>query len=190
MKEGTSPTPSERGHRPSSGRRGCRRRHAAGAASPRAPARGGGASALHRSTPSKNDEETTTTTTTEEAEAGTTPVASSDGTILGVGGVSAALLTLWSEYTLRTTGCGLPAGPFGLVGLAEGLGYLTVTGIAGWSVVTRVQTGGRGLPGRLLGTAEGLSLLAVGVGLVVLVFQIADYGYVPNAVPMEGGMCS
>jgi hypothetical protein len=25
---------------------------------------------------------------------------------------------------------------------------------------------------------------------VVLGFQIADYGYIPNAVPMEGGMCS
>ena len=27
-------------------------------------------------------------------------------------------------------------------------------------------------------------------GLAVLGFQIVDYGYIPNAVPMEGGMCS
>ena len=27
----------------------------------------------------------------------------------------------WSLYTLKTTGCGLPAGPFGLIGAAEGI---------------------------------------------------------------------
>jgi hypothetical protein len=45
-------------------------------------------------------------------------------------------------------------------------------------------------PGGVLGAAEGLSFLAIGIGLVVLVLQITNYGYIPNAVPMEGGMCS
>jgi hypothetical protein len=45
-------------------------------------------------------------------------------------------------------------------------------------------------PGGLLGAAEGLSFLAIVVGLVVLVLQVTNYGYIPNAVPMEGGMCS
>lgn len=45
-------------------------------------------------------------------------------------------------------------------------------------------------PGGLLGAAEGLSFLAILAGLVVLVLQVTDYGYVPNAVPMDGGMCS
>jgi hypothetical protein len=41
-----------------------------------------------------------------------------------------------------------------------------------------------------LGAAEGLSFLAILAGVVVLVFQVVDYGYIPNAVPMDGGMCS
>ena len=35
----------------------------------------------------------------------------------------------WSLYTLKTTGCGLPAGPFGLFGAAEGISYLIVAGV-------------------------------------------------------------
>ena len=42
----------------------------------------------------------------------------------------------------------------------------------------------------MLGAAEGLSYLAALAGLVVLALQITNYGYIPNAVPMEGGMCS
>ena len=44
-------------------------------------------------------------------------------------------------------------------------------------------------PGGILGLAEGLSFLSILTGLFVLGFQIIDYGYIPNAVPMEGGMC-
>ena len=47
----------------------------------------------------------------------------------------------WSLYTLKTTGCGLPAGPFGLLGAAEGVSYLVVP------PVTRVLTAL--LPGEL-----------------------------------------
>lgn len=114
------------------------------------------------------------------------------GYFLGVVGTIAALVTFYSEFTLKTTGCGLPAGPFGLFGLVEGLSYLCVTGIAAYSTVTKVKTGS-GLPAGpwgLVGAAEGLSFLAIAVGLVVLALQVLDYGYIPNAVPMEGGMCS
>jgi hypothetical protein len=116
----------------------------------------------------------------------------SDQTLLGASGTLAALLVLYSEFTLKTTGCGLPAGPFGLLGAAEGIGYLAVVGLAGYSLYTKFRSGS-GLPagpGGILGAAEGLSFAAVAAGLVVLGFQIADYGYIPNAVPMEGGMCS
>ena len=42
----------------------------------------------------------------------------------------------------------------------------------------------------LLGAAEGLSFLTAAAGLAVLGFQVVDYGYIPNAVPVEGGVCS
>ncbi|KAI2501186.1 peptidase inhibitor [Fragilaria crotonensis] len=116
----------------------------------------------------------------------------SDQGVVGAVGTAASLITLYSEYTLKTTGCGLPAGPAGLLGLAEGLSYLSVVGIGAFSLYTKLKQG-RGLPagpGGLLGAAEGLSFLAIVAGLVVLVFQIVDYNYIPNAVPMEGGMCN
>ena len=52
---------------------------------------------------------------------------------------------------------------------------------------------GKGLPagpGGILGAAEGLSYLALLAGLLVLFAQVTNYGYIPNAVPVEGGMCS
>jgi hypothetical protein len=116
----------------------------------------------------------------------------SDQTILGATGVVASAIMLYSEYTLKQTGCGLPAGPAGLIGAAEGLSYLYVVGLTGFSLWKKVKTGS-GLPagpGGILGAAEGLSFLAIAAGLVVLGFQVLDYGYIPNAVPMEGGMCS
>jgi hypothetical protein len=44
-------------------------------------------------------------------------------------------------------------------------------------------------PGGILGAAEGVAFLAVLAGVVVLGFQLADYGSVPNAVPTEGSRC-
>lgn len=67
-------------------------------------------------------------------------IASSDQLLLGGVGTFASLVTFYSEYTLFTTGCGLPAGPFGLVGLVEGLSYLGMLGIVSYSVVTKVRT--------------------------------------------------
>lgn len=62
-----------------------------------------------------------------------------------------------------------------------------------WLVCVVILQQGSGLPSGpagLLGAAEGLSFLAALVGVVVLVLQVTNYGYIPNAVPMEGGMCS
>lgn len=99
-------------------------------------------------------------------------------------------MVLYSEYTLKTTGCGLPAGPFGIVGAIEGLSYLGVVGICANAVSkyfsdegdNRSDTGARRL-------ATTLGVSAALVGILVLGFQVMDYGYIPNAVPMEGGMC-
>lgn len=52
---------------------------------------------------------------------------------------------------------------------------------------------GKGLPegpGKILGAAEGLAYVAVLAGIFVLFSPVTNYGYIPNAVPMEGGMCS
>ncbi len=104
-------------------------------------------------------------------------------------GIVASLVVLYSEYTLKTTGCGLPAGPFGIVGAVEGLSYLGVVGICANAASkyfsddeTNSDTGARSI-------ATTLGLSAALVGLAVLGFQVVDYGYIPNAVPMEGGMC-
>lgn len=51
---------------------------------------------------------------------------------------------------------------------------------------------GSGLPAGkfgLLGLAEGLAFLALFAGVIVLVLQLTNFGYIPNAIPMEGGMC-
>jgi hypothetical protein len=107
-------------------------------------------------------------------------------------GLVAAPVVLYSEYVLKTTGCGLPAGPGGALGALEGISYLVVVGIAGASIYKKVKTG-TGLPAGpagLLGAVEGLSFLAVLVGAVVLGLTIKDFGSVPEAVPVDGGRCS
>lgn len=115
----------------------------------------------------------------------------SDQVVLGGTGTVASLIMLYSEFVLKTTGCGLPAGPLGLVGAIEGLSYLSVTALVLFSLYSKITTG-KGLPAGpkgILGAAEGLSFFAIVFGLFVLSFQVIDYGYIPNAVPMEGGMC-
>mmetsp|Transcript_14076 Transcript_14076/g.21150 ORF Transcript_14076/g.21150 Transcript_14076/m.21150 type:complete len:204 (-) Transcript_14076:278-889(-) len=112
-------------------------------------------------------------------------------TLLGISGLIASTIVLYSESVLFNTGCGLPAGPFGLVGAVEGISYLGVVGLIGFSLYTKIKTGS-GLPagpGGILGAAEGVAYLAALAGILVLIAQVTNYGYIPNAVPMEGGMC-
>jgi len=111
--------------------------------------------------------------------------------LLGISGLIASTIVLYSESVLFNTGCGLPAGPFGLVGAVEGISYLGVVGLIGFSLYTKIKTGS-GLPagpGGVLGAAEGVAYLAALAGILALIAQVTNYGYIPNAVPMEGGMC-
>ena len=100
--------------------------------------------------------------------------------------------------SVATTGGGLPAGPFGLLGAVEGLSYLLVVGLAGaaiWGGTRRsfVVGGGRDddddddsssdSPSSTT-VSERLSLATLGLALLVLVKLIADQGCVPNAKPI------
>ena len=80
---------------------------------------------------------------------------------IGTAGIISNIVCDYSLFVLKTTGSGLPAGFFGLEGAAEGISYLVVAGVFGWSLVTKIRTGS-GLdagPLGLLGAAEGLSFL-------------------------------
>ncbi|VEU40708.1 unnamed protein product [Pseudo-nitzschia multistriata] len=109
----------------------------------------------------------------------------------GILGTAASIVVLRSEFVLKTTGCGLPAGPFGIVGAIEGISYLGVVATCAASVVDLVASeDGASRPKTVAGrVAAAMSFAAVLVGITVLAFQLTDYGYIPNAVPMEGGMC-
>ena len=60
------------------------------------------------------------------------------GTAATVAGAVANPIVLYSEWVLKTTGSGLPPGPGGLYGAAEGISYLVVVGLVGWSVASKV----------------------------------------------------
>ena len=110
----------------------------------------------------------------------------------GLGGVVASCVTGYSLYTLKNTGCGLPAGPGGIVGAIEGISYLGVAGLLGASAYAK-KTTGSGLPAgpyALVGLAEGVAFVLALAGVYVGIAQIIDYGYIPNAVPVEGGKCA
>ncbi|KAF6252353.1 hypothetical protein COO60DRAFT_538484 [Scenedesmus sp. NREL 46B-D3] len=102
-------------------------------------------------------------------------------------GCAAVGTVLWSEFVLKETGCGLPPGPYGLLGAAEGISYLSVLGFAGAGAAARGASGGRqGLPGALK-VPEVLAYGALAAGLFVLASQLREYGYIPP--PLPGGEC-
>ena len=68
-----------------------------------------------------------------------TAAAGTVGTVATVLGAVSNPLVLYSLFVLKTTGSGLPPGPFGLYGAAEGVGFLVVFGIVGWSLATKVK---------------------------------------------------
>ncbi|DBB01387.1 TPA: hypothetical protein ACH3X1_000055 [Trebouxia sp. C0004] len=120
------------------------------------------------------------------------PISASSVSTASTGQLAAGLLGLfavpvvaWSEYTLRTTGCGLPPGPGGLLGATEGVSYLTVGALAVWSMVSKISTGHslpKGPVGLLAG-AEKLAFTSILAGVAVLGLQVKDYGYIPAALP-------
>ena len=82
--------------------------------------------------------------------------------LVGVAGLISQPIVWSSLYLVRTTGGGYPAGPFGLVGLLEGLSYLAVVILAATSTWKNVVTGGRfykeDIP-RSVDVAERLSVI-------------------------------
>ena len=111
--------------------------------------------------------------------------------IAGAVGLVANGVTSWSLWVLYNTGCGLPPGPGGSLGALEGVSYLVVTAFVVAATAKKIKTGS-GLPagpGGVLGGAEGISFLVALIGLGVLANQVLHFGYVPNAIPTEGGKC-
>ena len=116
------------------------------------------------------------------------------GEDVGAAGVSAIVsglvanpVIVWSLFTLKTTGCGLPPGPGGALGALEGISYLAIVAIIGWSIYTKSKTGSGLPPGPfgLLGAVEGLSYLSILAIAIVFGLQYLDYGYIPSATPDE-----
>ena len=64
----------------------------------------------------------------------------SDQVLLGGVGTFMSIVMLYSEFILKTTGCGLPAGPMGLIGATEGISYLGVSSIFLLSVYSKIKT--------------------------------------------------
>jgi len=87
-----------------------------------------------------DDDDPTTTTSSSSPPLVVVVVGDSDATVLGATGVAAATVMIYSESVLFRTGCGLPAGPLGLVGAAEGLSYLGVVGLVCFSLHTKIRT--------------------------------------------------
>jgi hypothetical protein len=100
-------------------------------------------------------------------------------------------LLAYSEFKLATSGCGLPPGPGGSLGAAEGLSYLVLGGIVVWSAATKIRTG-KGLPagpGGVLGAVEGVAYLLALVGIAAAGYVAFTYGSLPSAVPLPGSRC-
>ena len=96
-----------------------------------------------------------------------------------------------SLYFVVTTGHGLPAGPWGLLGATEGLSYLVIVGFAAVGLVKTMakpktrssssSSDGKDMLGRVV---ERLSLASTLAGLLVLASLVIDRGCVPNAKPI------
>ena len=77
-------------------------------------------------------------------------------------------------FVTLPAGCGLPPGPYGLLGAVEGLSYLGVLGLSGAGLAKRLRGEG-GLPGPMA-IPEGLAYGAVAVGLLALAHQVRGKG--------------
>lgn len=108
---------------------------------------------------------------------------------VGAVGIGANGITDYSLYVLKSTGCGLPPGPFDLIGAAEGVGYLTVTLLLVWSISKKIRTGSGLPPGPagLLGASAGLSFLTLLAAIVIAGWNLNEYGFLPF---MEASTCT
>lgn len=94
-------------------------------------------------------------------------------------------LVAFSEATLLRTGCGLPPGPAGTLGAAEGLSYLIIAAVAIRALV-KVLTKDDEEP--LLEVEKGAALVVL-LGILAAAYTVSVYGSLPPAVPVEGGRC-
>ena len=106
---------------------------------------------------------------------------------IGILGTLSNLVCFYSLYVLKTTSCGLPPGYLGIEGAIEGISYLVVVSIFGWSLLKKIQTGS-GLPTDrfgLLGLAEGLSFLTILGGIAIAILNLQEYGFLPGFLPND-----
>lgn len=103
-------------------------------------------------------------------------------------GILAQPVVWISLYNVATTGGGLPAGPFGLLGAIEGLSYLAVLG---WVVASFLPPGSGGgaevevdEPRQHERLIYKISRLTLVVAIATLLSLVVDRGCVPNAKPI------
>jgi hypothetical protein len=105
-----------------------------------------------------------------------------------------------SLYSVATTGGGLPAGPFGLLGAVEGIAYLVVVGLAAsslfwkqpeWKTTTssneeekKISSSSSKSKSKLTRLVEDMSVGTLVVGIVTLITLLMNQGCVPNAKPL------
>ena len=100
--------------------------------------------------------------------------------VLGALGIACQPIAWISLYFVATTGAGLPAGPFGLLGAVEGLSYLLIVGLVASSGVGDKNNG----TDTSLSTAQKLSSFTLLVALLTLLSLIKAQGCIPNAKPI------
>jgi hypothetical protein len=104
------------------------------------------------------------------------------GVLESIGLVSQPVVWI-SLYFVATTGHGLPAGPGGSIGAAEGIAYLVVVVLAllpASVAANKDDVGGSSLPV----DARTLSRITIALGLLVLAGVATGKGCVPNAKPI------
>lgn len=102
-----------------------------------------------------------------------------ESTLWNLTGIAFQPLVWLSLLSVVTTGSGLPAGPFGIIGGLEGIAYLVVVGLAGSLLWKRLVSKNNEII-----QSEKISLITVGLGLLALLSLVADQGCVPNAKPL------
>eukprot|EP00466_Bigelowiella_natans_P005519 jgi/Bigna1/142968/aug1.74_g17676 len=91
---------------------------------------------------------------------------------------------------LRSISHGLPAGPFGLLGLLEGMAYLVILGFIVFSIRGKFSSGADGDGRQSQGStgafeaAKKLSYVTLAVSLIVFGSLFFEQGCIPNAKPI------
>lgn len=99
-------------------------------------------------------------------------------------GVIAQPIVWVSLYYVATTGAGLPSGPFGLIGAAEGISYLIIVAFLSNALYRNIWSKRHEYHGTSLDLVECLSYMTVIAGLLILANLVLKQGCVPNAQPI------